>query len=317
MSSDEVQKYIEDGLKSGKTIGALKEELVSKGVEPVLIDQVVEEARKIKEEMPEAPPAGTVSKRLYPVITINRIKDPRRAYAFPIFGGLVKLITLIPQMFMLWFASLCVGISLLINPFVVLFTGRYWMPAYDWVVKYTNLQVKMSFFLYGLTNRYPGFSFSIQDSYIVNVPYPTVPNKLYAIPLLGLAIRAIPMIPFSIYSSILSNAGSVMAFFSSFGVLFKGYYPESTFELVRDATRVNMAASLYFAGISDTVPTFKISKNHLGIKLLFIFFGVLLTILNTINNISDATNPEKSKRYKMYPTPTPTYEVPYKVENGN
>jgi len=33
MSSDEVQKYIEDGLKSGKTIGALKEELVSKGVD--------------------------------------------------------------------------------------------------------------------------------------------------------------------------------------------------------------------------------------------------------------------------------------------
>ena len=134
MSSDEVHKYFENGLANGKTIAELKAELVSMGVEPALIDQVSEDIKKIKEAMPVPPPAGSTSKRLYPIISINRIKDPRRAYAFPIFGGLVKIITLIPQMFMLWFASLCVGISLLINPFVVLFTCKYWMPAYDWVV---------------------------------------------------------------------------------------------------------------------------------------------------------------------------------------
>ncbi len=317
MSSDEVHKYFEVGLKSGKSIADIKAELISAGVEPTLIDTVAAEVEKIRGEMPEAPNPASLSKRMYPIITINRIKDPKRSYAFPIFGGLTKGIILIPQFAMLWFASLCMGVGLLINPFVVLFTGKYWMPAYNWVVRFVNIQVKISFFFSGLTNRYPGFNFSIQDSYIVTVPYPTAPSKLYAIPLFGFAVRAILTLPFNIYSSVLTSGSSVMASFSSFSVLFKGYYPESTYELERDSLRVNLAGTLYFAGISDTLPTYKISKNHLGLKMIFIIIGAILTILNMLSNFSDQNDSQGRNRYKSYLTPTPTYEIPYKIENTN
>lgn len=237
---------------------------------------------------------------MYPIIEIERIKNPRQFYAFPVVGGIVKAVMLIPQYLMLFFAGLCFGIAMLINPFVVLFTGKYWKPAYDWAIKYINIQVKITFFSRGLTDKYPGFTYDIEDNFSVTVNYPNNPNKLFAIPFLGFLARAVVMIPFGIYSQVLLSASNVMSIFSSPAVLFKKYYPESTYELARDAVRTDAASSLYFAGISDTMPTYKISKNHLALKLLFIVLGAILFIFNSSNDV------DRFQKEKVSPSVAPS-----------
>ncbi len=67
-------------------------------------------------------PAG--SKRIYPTLTIPRNTLPSRFYAFPIVGGLVKLILLIPAIIFLSVLSFVWQVTVFLNAFVVLFTGR-------------------------------------------------------------------------------------------------------------------------------------------------------------------------------------------------
>ncbi len=307
MNSDEIYNYLEAGVGSGKDVATLKGELVSRGVHQDLVNTVTSEFLKIRERMPKAPAPGSVSKRLYPIFIIDRNQNPNRFYATPMIGGIVKTFMLIPVVFMLWFAILCLGVSLLINPFVVLFTGKFWTPAYNWVVKYASLQTKIYLFVNGLTDKYPGFHFAIRDSFILNIPYPTVPSKLYAIPLLGFAIRFVLLLPFAIFAEIILNSASVMAIFSSFSVFFKKYYPESTHEFVRDSIRLELAGTLYSTGISDTLPTYKISKNHLLLKLLFIVPGIILMLLNNAGNLSSLYEPKEEPKVERL--------SPYSPEN--
>lgn len=238
---------------------------------------------------------GQGKSRLYPIVSIERIKNPSRFYAFPIVGGLCKFIILIPVFILLWFGSLVAGVCLLINAFVVLFTGRYWLTAYVWVKRVVNLNAKVMFFTTGLTDKYPGLDYELHDNFKVEFSMPKEPNKLYALPLLGLLFRTILLIPFSLFSSIVQNAVNAMTVCSSFSVLFRGYYPESTFELVRDNVRLQLAEFLYSAGISDTIPTMRISKNHLKIKLFFILIGFLALVINTVFQFTNSMNRERER----------------------
>ena len=257
------------------------------------------------------PTPGTVSRRIYPVITIARIQNPIRFFAVPLLGGIVKWFMLIPQAFMLLWAYLVVGVGLWINVFTVLFKGRYYRHLYNWNVNLTNMTIKSRFFMLGLTNKYPGFTYAIEDNYTVAVPFPLQPNRLYAIPLLGFALRFIILLPYFFYISIIGNAVEIMTVFSSFAVLFKGYYPESTYELVLDEIRLSTSLPLYVSGISDTIPTYKISMHHNVIKIIFLIMGILLLGWQIYSNVSDQKNPKTNS----YSTTSPVSAIGVEPED--
>lgn len=227
------------------------------------------------------------SSRFYPKINIKRIETPNRWYALPILGGLFKVIILIPVFIEL---VILMGIGLLIvmfiNSFIVLFTGKYWKTAYEYLVGVLRLYTKAIFYFQGLTDKYPGFGFNINDNYSYELAYPENPNRFYAIPLVGGIIRVILLIPYLILSQILGNASNWAMIFSFPPVLVKKYYPESTYELERDTIRISGAAYAYMAGISDTYPSFYISFNHKIIKILLIVLGVLNAFANYFNDFS-------------------------------
>ncbi len=222
------------------------------------------------------------SSRIYPNITIARIENPNRLWAIPLFGGLAKFIILIPVYLVIVFYALVAGSLVFINSFVVLFTGKYSIDAYNWDLKLMRILCKTSFFFMGLTDKYPGFRPEIQD-FTFDIAYPENPNKLYAVPIIGILIRFVLMIPYLIFISVLQWANNLGVFVvSSFSVLFTGRYPESIYELARDFQRVSFASQIYFAGISDRYPSFWISMNHKGIKIILLVLGTLLAILNLL-----------------------------------
>src|SRR3989344_1395908 len=67
-----------------------------------------------------------IPSNLYPVININRNEKPNRFYAFPLIGFLTKIIILIPVFIWMAILGIVQGILLIINSFIVLFTGKYW-----------------------------------------------------------------------------------------------------------------------------------------------------------------------------------------------
>lgn len=236
--------------------------------------------------------------RMYPELKVSHIQNPNRLYAVPLLGFLVKIIMLIPVG--IWLLLLSIAsffVVVLVNPFFVLFTGKYWDSAYKLALGVMRLTARTTLFFAGLTDKYPGFSLENEGDISVNIPMPQNPNKLFAIPLLGGVIRIVLMIPYFIWENILSNAAALGMIGSSVPVLFMGKYPESTYELYRDHTRVLLGVSTYMSGLSDTYPSFWISMNHKGIKIVLLVLGALMAISN-----SSSKNSQYNQQYQ--------YQVP-------
>src|SRR3989344_304925 len=136
---------------------------------------------------------------IYPQLKISRIQNPNKMWAIPIFGIFAKIIIIIPVFIEVWFLAIYLFFLLIINSFVVLFTGRYWPYCYQMALGLSRLITKVGFFVSGLTDKYPGFDLRIQDNFSLDMAYPKSPNRLFAIPVFGILARLILLIPFLIY----------------------------------------------------------------------------------------------------------------------
>lgn len=222
----------------------------------------------------------TYTEGIYPDLKAEVIQNPNRLFAIPLLGILIKVFLLIPVFIESFFLSMWfLLVVTLINPWVVLFTGRYWSHAYNFALGMLRLTTKISFYLSGLTNKYPWFSLSINDKFTLDISRPENSKRLYAIPVLGGFIRIILLIPYVVFNQIVSQAAGIGVFFLAWAVvLFKGRYPEGIFELARDSNRVNMAFWAYFSGLSDRYPSFYISMTHDKIKLILLAISIILGV---------------------------------------
>lgn len=226
--------------------------------------------------------AMTLSPGTYPTLRAERIEEPNRLWAIPLLGIVVKSILLIPvviEITVLYFVFLIVSI---INSVVVLVSGSFWRPAYDLTLGLIRLNAKLLFYYAGLTDKYPGFGFDIDDRYSLHIDYPERPNRAFALPVVGGIFRYLLLIPFAIYAGIIGYGAILGAVISFVPVLFGSRYPETTFELVRDAARLEMAELAYAAGLSDDYPSFTISIEHGTAKVVLIVIGVVLYLLNIV-----------------------------------
>lgn len=216
---------------------------------------------------------------IYPVFTVKHIQNPNRLYAIPLLGGLFKLVILIPQYIMIFFVVIAfLLVTIFINPFVVLFTGKYWSIAHSLTVSYASLLTKIMLYLFGLTDKYPGFNFRANEDFTLDIPCPQTPNRLFAVPFFGGLARYVLLIPFIIFMTVLEFASGIAMVGSSFVVLFTGKYPESAYELSRDYVRTIISYLMYFFGLSDSYPSFWISMNHKNIKIALIALGAIFYI---------------------------------------
>lgn len=232
----------------------------------------------------------TMPDTIYPQISATHIKNPNRLYAFPLLGFVLKGIMLIPQIIEMVFLGIAaLFIVLVINPFVILFTGTYWDVAYQLNVGIIKLSMKMELFFYGLTNKYPGFDFTMHDDFTVDIKKPTKPSRFLNFPLFGLLIKIVLLIPFIIYEGIMRNAAFWGVFGASFLAFFKGRFPESSYELARDSIRLNISQGMYLSALSDTYPSFWISMNHQTVKIILIILGTLTWLGNGVSGATPVT----------------------------
>ncbi len=237
--------------------------------------------------------ASTVSS--YPPVfslSIKKPVNPNKFYAFPLLGILAKLFILIPILIALLVLYVFSFLIMVLNSFYVLFNGKFWKFAYGLYRGIINWQLQTTFFLFGLTDKYIGVPFASSASNVwkgkfgkdmkANLKFPKSPNRLFAIPLFGGLARILLLTPFFIYKSVVSYGSLIGVAFSSFPVLFNGRYPESTYELARDALRLSMSAYIYMYGLADNYPNFSISMRNQGIKIFLIALGAVWFLLDMI-----------------------------------
>jgi hypothetical protein len=82
-----------------------------------------------------------------------------RGWAIPFFGLVAKTIITIPHTIILYFLLMFVGLAGLILWVPVLFNARYPDWGYEFVGGTLRWNTRLAAYLYGLTDRYPPFSF--------------------------------------------------------------------------------------------------------------------------------------------------------------
>ena len=224
----------------------------------------------------------------YPILSVRLPTSPSRLWAFPILGIVVKGLILIPVAIWLWILSIVAGVAVLINSFVVLFNGHYWVPAYGLALGLLRLETKIVLYAAGLTDRYPGFGLTMApgEAFSLEVPMPESPGRGFALPLLGGIARGILLIPIEIWAGVVAYGAYVAVIVASFPVLFAGRYPLSFLELARDAQRLYLSYSCYGLGLSDSYPSFSISMANPVVKWIFIILGVLLLLSSQARSFS-------------------------------
>ncbi len=249
---------------------------------------------------------------IYPELSIEKIKNPNRWWAFPVLGGVVKIIILIPVFIEIAIFMVYAFLLQIINSFYVLFNKKYWQYCFDMTCDTFTLIAKTIFFFSGLSDKYPGFNLKQTGDFSLKFAYPQNPRTFFAIPAIGGLVRGILLIPFAIYSQVIANGARVGIVASSIPVLLNGRYPDSTFELARDSVRLNLSSLAYFAGISDKYPNFKISMNHQTIKIFLIIIGTVILLLqwNFHHKADLGKNDFRNKAPYMRNLPN-NYQPPY------
>lgn len=226
-----------------------------------------------------------VMTQMYPNIKIERNKKPNRWYAIPLLGIFVKLILVIPVGIELWFLGMIQFLFSILNSLNIFFRGRYWKMAYDLNLGMMQLQTNVAFFLFGLTDTYPGFSLKTTD-YQLTMDFNKTPSRVLATPLLGVLFRFVLMIPYLIVRQVIALAAFLAILVGWIWVLFSGTYPETVYEIARDSVRVEQAATMYFFGMSDSYPSWWISLKHKTLKIILLVLAIAFFLLTFVGRPS-------------------------------
>lgn len=232
---------------------------------------------------------------IYPQIEIERIRKPSTFYAIPVVGFVVKLLLTIPVNVELFFLKVAQFVFSIINSFSIFFNGKYWKSAHQLNLGIMRLETNVNFYLFGLTDKYPGFSLSTTN-YSLDLSFNKTPSRLLATPVLGIFFRTIMLLPYLIYKQVLSTAAFLAVLVSWVVVLTKGKYPDTTYEIARDSVRVDQAVTAYYLGMSDTYPSWWISMRHKSLKILLLVIAALITFWTFTTRWDNTSNKMQLKQ---------------------
>ena len=167
----------------------------------------------------------------YSSLTIEYPQHPNRLWAFPVIGGMVKFVIVMPVGIWLLCVNFAAFSLSIVNAFVVLLTGTYWKPAHALAVGSMRLTAKANCFYLGLSDRYPGFSLDSNDDVRLEYAMPAQPNRLLALPLVGGLFRYALLVPFFIFLLVIGILVVLVYWFTWIPVLLVGQYPEGSIQL--------------------------------------------------------------------------------------
>ena len=189
-----------------------------------------------------------------------------RFWAVPVLGIVVKLILLIPHLIILSILGQVAALLFLVTWIPVLFGGRYPSWGYELIGGTLRWNTNVNAYLYGLTDRYPPFRFGKaaegEEPYEVDVDF-TVPeehNLFWAIPVIGILVKLIILIPHMILLYVIAIVASVLGLVTWIPVLFNGHYPDWGYEIVGGYLRYYARVGAYTYGLTDQYPPFRLGR---------------------------------------------------------
>jgi hypothetical protein len=205
--------------------------------------------------------AATAADRLdtgfgeYPVqVSFDPEQRVNRLWGIPFFGMAVRWFVLIPHFIVAYVLILAMGLSVLVSWIPVLFMGRQpFAGFYGGTYRYMTRMIAWGLFLAG---PYPPFSWNA--AYPVNVDVPTggAINRLWGIPIIGLWVRSLLIIPHAIVLLFLSVAMYLGIFVIWIPILINGRMPAIGYQLYGGYLRLYARSGLWVSLMPVPYPPF-------------------------------------------------------------
>jgi hypothetical protein len=207
----------------------------------------------------------------YPVRVTARLDTPLSRWLW-----LVKWITVIPHMVVLFFLWIAFTVVSVIAFFAILFTERYPRPLFDFNLGVLRWSWRVAYYSYGAlaTDRYPPFSLGEEPEYParLDIAYPErLSRGLVLVKWWLLAIPHYIVIGFFVggWQPGWWGGGlvAVLAVISAVILAFTEKYPQDLFDLITGLNRWVLRVAAYAALMTDAYPPFRLDTGGTETKV--------------------------------------------------
>jgi hypothetical protein len=195
----------------------------------------------------------------YPVdVTFPRDKGQGRLWGIPFVGLVIRSFLVIPQVVVLIVLAFVMSFVLLINWIPVLLMGRQAGFAYAVVGGYLRLSTRVAGYVLLLTGRYPPFGPGGEHPIDVTFDQSERQNRLWGIPLVGLWIRWLLLIPHWIVLALISIVVGFLILVSWVPVLINGRQADVIIQWIGGFYRWAIRVSAYAFLLTGRYPPFRL-----------------------------------------------------------
>jgi small-conductance mechanosensitive channel len=181
-----------------------------------------------------------------------------RLWGIPLVGLIVRAILVIPHAIILTFASLVVYLLVFINWIPVLLNGRMAGWGYTIFGGYLRLYMRVAAYTTLITGRYPPFGFGGDHTVTVEFDENQTQSRLWGIPLVGLFVRLILLIPHWIVLAIYGVVAGILILFTWVPVLLNGRTSDWVVRYVGGYFRWLLRVTAYWLLLTGRYPPFSI-----------------------------------------------------------
>jgi hypothetical protein len=214
------------------------------------------------------PPAAATSTPIplsrlsdYPVV-IDVPTDPgqNRLWGIPYVGLIIRSILVIPQFIVLWILGIITGLLTLVSWAPILIAGRQASFVYTIAGGYLRLSTRVAGYVLLLTGRYPPFGPGGEHSIDVTFDESDRQNRLWGIPLVGIWVRLIILIPHFLILALIGIVVAFMILVSWVPVLFLGRQADVIVQWIGGFYRWGVRVSAYALLLSGKYPPFRLDN---------------------------------------------------------
>lgn len=178
--------------------------------------------------------------------------EARRQDEYHRFLPLVKWLLALPHYVVLFFVGIGAFVAIVASWFAVLITGRYPRGLFDFVVGTYRWGMRVTAYVYLLTDDYPPFSLAEDPDYPVEVEvgYPEHVDRWRPLVAWLLAL------PYLLVAGVLAYLAGIVALIGVFVILFTRELPQGMFNLIVNPLRWQLRGNVYATWMATRYPPF-------------------------------------------------------------
>lgn len=165
-----------------------------------------------------------------------------------------RLLLAIPVAFVLYVFGIVASIAIVIAWFAIVITGRYPKGLYDFVADFNRFVARVTAYVALLTDAYPPFSGSADDSYPVRMHFAGPLESYSRLKTFFRVILAIPILILRYVLNLLLEIGAVAAWVV---IVVTGKMPRGLFDLMVLVNSYTARSDAYWFLLTETYPPFQ------------------------------------------------------------